>query len=80
MAGRTLYSIEEAREKLGGISRNTLYDLLRSGALASTPIGRRRFISAAAIDAFVSRTSTQSLSSSLPMNAVSRMGPAAKAR
>jgi hypothetical protein len=31
---------------LGGIARNTLYDLLRSGALASVPIGRRRFIPA----------------------------------
>ena len=43
---RELYSIEQARALLGGIARNTLYDLLRSGALASVPIGRRRFISA----------------------------------
>ena len=39
---RELYSIEQARVLLGGIARNTLYDLLRSGALASVPIGRRR--------------------------------------
>jgi hypothetical protein len=45
---RELYSIEQARALLGGIARNTFYDLLRSGALASVPIGRRRFISARA--------------------------------
>ena len=45
---RELYSIEQARALLGGIARNTLHDLLRSGALASVPIGRRRFISARA--------------------------------
>jgi hypothetical protein len=55
---RELYSIEQARALLGGIARNTLYDLLRSGALASVPIGRRRFISARAIAAFIATTST----------------------
>lgn len=55
---RELYSIEQARALLGGIARNTLYDLLRSGALASVPIGRRRFISARAIAAFIASTST----------------------
>jgi len=45
--GRELYSVEEAREQLGGISRNTIYDLLRNGELASVQIGRSRFISAA---------------------------------
>ena len=44
-----LYSIQEARKLLGGISRNTIYQLLRSGELASVIIGCRRFISAAAI-------------------------------
>jgi len=55
---RELYSIEQARVLLGGIARNTLYDLLRSGALASVPIGRRRFISARAIAAFIAESST----------------------
>ena len=41
------HSVEEAREQLGGISRNTIYDLLRNGELASVQIGRSRFISAA---------------------------------
>jgi excisionase family DNA binding protein len=55
---RELYSIEQARALLGGIARNTLYDLLRSGTLASVPIGRRRFIAAEAIQAFVASAST----------------------
>jgi hypothetical protein len=55
---RALYSIEQARALLGGIARNTLYDLMRSGALASVPIGRRRFISASAIAAFIASSST----------------------
>ncbi len=58
MGQSTLYSIEEAREILGGISRNSLYDLLRQGKLASTPIGRRRFISAAAIEQYVAAATT----------------------
>ena len=55
---RELYSIEQARALLDGIARNTLYDLLRSGVLASVPIGRRRFISARAITAFIAENST----------------------
>ncbi len=55
---RELYSIEEAREQLGRISRNTIYDLMRNGELASVQIGRRRFISAAALEAFISTSTT----------------------
>ena len=58
MYSKDLYSIEEARELLGGISRNSIYHLLRDGKLASVPIGRRRFISAAAIEAFIQATTT----------------------
>ena len=50
---RELYSIEEACRLMGGIAKNTLYRLLRSGAQASVPIGRRRFIAAEAIATFV---------------------------
>ena len=59
MATSTLYSIEEAREILGGISRDTIYGLLRTGRLASTPIGRRRFISAVAIEQYVASATTK---------------------
>src|ERR1700728_3973532 len=49
MQDRTLYSIQESRRLLGGISRNMIYQLLRTGRLASVVIGSRRFISAEAI-------------------------------
>jgi hypothetical protein len=58
MQDRALYSIQEARKLLGGISRNTIYRLLRSDDLASVVIGCRRFISSAAITELVARSST----------------------
>jgi excisionase family DNA binding protein len=54
----TLYSIQQARKLLGGISRNTIYQLLRTGQLASVVIGCRRFISRAAIDELIARSTT----------------------
>jgi helix-turn-helix protein len=58
MQDRALYSIQEARKILGGISRNTIYHLLRTGQLASVPIGSRRFISAEAITNLIDRSTT----------------------
>jgi hypothetical protein len=58
MQDRALYSIQEARKLLGGISRNTIYGLLRTGQLASVVIGCRRFISAAAIAELVAKSTT----------------------
>ena len=58
MQDRELYSIEEARALLGGIARNTIYELLRSAALPSVVIGRRRFIAADSISAFIAAAST----------------------
>ena len=58
MRDRELYSIEEARELLGGIARNTIYELMRNGDLASVQVGRRRFISAIAIAAFIATSTT----------------------
>ena len=58
MQDRALYSIQEARKLLGGISRNTIYRLLGSGEFASVVIGCRRFISPAAIAELVSRSTT----------------------
>lgn len=58
MKDRALYSITEARELLGGISRNTIYALLNSGELASVVIGCRRFISPAAISELISKSTT----------------------
>lgn len=59
MKERALYSIEEARKLLGGISRNTIYGLLRTGALPSVLLGCRRFISSEAIQEFVRASTTR---------------------
>jgi len=58
MQDRTLYSIQESRRLLGGISRNMIYQLLRTGRLASVVIGSRRLISAEAIADLVERSTT----------------------
>lgn len=58
MKDRDLYSIDEARERLGGISRNSIYQLLRKGQLASVIIGTRRLVSAAAIDQLIANSTT----------------------
>jgi hypothetical protein len=58
MQDRTLYSIQGSRGLLGGISRNMIYQLLRTGRLASVVIGSRRFISAEAIADLIERSTT----------------------
>ena len=58
MECRELYSIEEARALLGGIARNTIYELMRTASLPSVVIGRRRFDSAESISAFIAGAST----------------------
>jgi hypothetical protein len=55
---RALYSIEETRARLGGISRNSLYAMLRAGDLPSVVIGCRRFVSAEAIAALITNSTT----------------------
>lgn len=54
MNDRVLYSITEARELLGKMSRN----MLRSGELPSVVIGCRRYISAEAISELVKKSTT----------------------
>ena len=58
MNSRELYSIKETRELLGGISRNSLYELLRSGRLPSVVLGCRRFVSATAIAELIAESTT----------------------
>ena len=55
---RELYSIEEARALLGGVARNTIYQLMRTASLPSVVIGRRRFVSADSVNAFIAAAST----------------------
>jgi len=58
MTDRDLYSIEEARQRLGGMSRNTVYLWLRSGKLPSVVVGCRRFIAATAIADLIAASTT----------------------
>ncbi len=49
---RLLYSVKEIQSKLN-IGRSTLYHLLEDGQLPSVRIGRRRFVTAAALTEYV---------------------------
>lgn len=52
---RDAYTIDEARERLGGIARQTIYNLINSGELSSLSIASRRLIPATAIADFIKR-------------------------
>ncbi|HQZ36178.1 MAG TPA: helix-turn-helix domain-containing protein [Ilumatobacteraceae bacterium] len=49
----SLVPINEAANRLGGISREKLYGLIRAGELATCHIGRRRFIASDELDRFI---------------------------
>lgn len=49
---RKLYPLTEVQKKLS-IGRSTVYQLVGDGQLPSVKIGRRRFVTAAALDAYV---------------------------
>jgi hypothetical protein len=53
-----LYSIEETRTSPSVVSRNSAYAMLRAGSLPSVVIGCRRFVSAEAIAALISSSTT----------------------
>ncbi len=61
MSNTDLCSIREAMEILGGISRGTIYKLMKDGRLASVSIGRRRFIRRQAIEDLVAGATTTRL-------------------
>ena len=48
-----LNDIEGAQQKLGGLGRTRIFDLIRTGQLASVKIGRRRFVPDSAIQAYI---------------------------
>ena len=55
---KRLVSILEAREQwLGGIGHTTMYDLINRGEVVKVNIGRRSFITADSLAAYVSRLS-----------------------
>lgn len=49
---RDLYSIAEARERLGGISRGLFYSLVKLGAISMTKLGRRSFVAREELNRF----------------------------
>ena len=54
---RVLHSITEVTERLGGISRSTIYVLAKRGDLEIVKIGRRSFVPDQSLETFVSRLS-----------------------
>jgi excisionase family DNA binding protein len=55
MSGRLLYTIDSARELLGGLARSYLYELLAQGVIRSVKVGRRRLIARQDLEEFVER-------------------------
>lgn len=54
---RLLLPYEEAQAKLGGIGRTTLWELVNRGQLVRVNVGRRAFITAKSLAAYVDRLS-----------------------
>ena len=52
-----LIAIVDSCDELGGVSRTTIYDLVNRGELVKVNIGRRGFITAESLDAYVDRLS-----------------------
>ena len=55
--GRLLVPYDETRHKLGGIGRTTLYELFDQGELERVNIGRRGFVTAKSLAAYVDKLS-----------------------
>jgi predicted DNA-binding transcriptional regulator AlpA len=53
--GRLLVTIQDSCSELGGISRTTLYSLVNQGELVKVSIGRRSFVTAESLAAYVDR-------------------------
>jgi hypothetical protein len=54
---RLLLPYDEARSALGGIGRTTLWELVNRGEITRVNVGRRGFITAKSIAAYVDRLS-----------------------
>lgn len=50
-----LNNIEQTGDKLGGLGRTRVFDLIRTEQLASVKIGRRRFVPDSAIERYITR-------------------------
>jgi excisionase family DNA binding protein len=56
-AGRLAYSVDEAAQ-ITGLSRDLLYDQMRTGQLAYLKVGRRRIITRQHLDAFLTKAAS----------------------
>lgn len=52
---RFLIPLPESRQRLGGIGHSTIYALIDKGELVKVNIGRRSFITAESLAAYVNR-------------------------
>ena len=52
MVDRIAVSVPEAAEALGGVSENTIWNLLREGTLRRLKVGRRTLIPVSSIEEF----------------------------
>ena len=57
LAERLAYSVEEVAQ-ITGLSRDLLYDQMRTGQLGYTKVGRRRIITRQHLEAFLAKTAT----------------------
>lgn len=50
-----LVDIETTMNRLGGLARSTVYELLATGEIEAVKLGRRRMVVAASLNAYVDR-------------------------
>ncbi len=50
-----LNAIDEAQRALGGVSRQTVYNLIARGDLQRVNLGRRAFVTGASLEALIAR-------------------------
>jgi len=55
------YSIDESCKALGGMSRQTFYDLINQGRIRTFKEGRRRFVSRSALQEYVNSREAEEL-------------------
>lgn len=48
-----LHDIESTKAQLGGLGRTTVFELLRTGALRSVKVGKRRMVPQSEIDRYI---------------------------
>lgn len=50
---REMYPVEETRDRIGGISHSTFYELVKAGRIKTVKLGRRTFVMADEIERFL---------------------------